>query len=160
MPRGVPNSRGELHSDDLPMREYAALDLTSPQGVLPIAMIESESDDVLPADYADRLAFNEEVLTIRLEPRSERNAPTVQDVSVNGDRRWLPIGTPLKIQRKFVEALARSQPFSVTTETGTAFEENPRNLIHKTPFRTAPFSVLRDPNPRGAAWLQKVSYEG
>jgi hypothetical protein len=159
MPRGIPNSR-ELHSDDVPMREYQALDLTNPQGVLPIALIESVDDDILPADQAARLAFNEEVLTIRLEPRSERNAPKVQDVAVNADRRWLPIGQPLKIQRKFVEALARSQPFSVTTETGTAFEENPRNIIHKTPYRTAPFSVLHDPNPRGAAWLQKVSYEG
>jgi hypothetical protein len=144
----------------MPMRQYEALDLTSPQGVLPIELIDSEPDDILPADQAARLAFNEEILTIRLEPRSERNAPTVQDVAVNGDRRWLPIGTPLKIQRKFVEALARSQPFGVTTETGTAFEENPRNVIHKTPYRTAPFSVLSDPNPRGAAWLQRVSYEG
>lgn len=160
MPRGIPNSRGELHSEDVPKRPYEVLDMTTSQVARPVGVIDSVDDDVLVSGQAERLAFNEEPIELRIEPRPERNAANVIDVAVNGDRRWLPVGRAIRIQRKFVEVLARAQPFSVTTETGTAMEETPRNLIHRTPFRAIPFSILHDPNPRGAAWLNKISYEG
>jgi hypothetical protein len=158
----VPNvstSPRELHSEDLAKRPYQVLDMTAPQVLSQVSLIESVDSDVLPESYADKLAFNEEPVELRIEPRPERNAAGVVDVSVNGDRRWLPVGIPIRIQRKFVEVLARAQPFNVATEHGTAMEENPRNLIHRTPFRAVPFSILHDPNPRGAAWLNKISYE-
>jgi hypothetical protein len=150
----------ELHSEDVPMRPYQVLDMTSPQAVRPTDIIQSVDDDVLRGTYAEQLAFNEEPVELRIEPGQQRNAPRVVDVSVNGDRRWLPVGVAIRLQRKFVEVLARAQPFSVTTEHGNATEENPRNMIHKNPFRAVPFSILHDPNPRGAAWLNKISYEG
>lgn len=163
MSRVAPTSTGnprERHIEDVPMRQYQALDMTSPQAVRPTDIIQSADDDVLIGTYADQLAFNEEPIELRIEPRPERNAARVVDVSVNGDRRWLPVGMPIRIQRKFVEVLARAQPFSVETDVGNATVDNPHNLIRKNPFRSIPFSVLHDPNPRGAAWLNKISYEG
>jgi hypothetical protein len=160
MARLSTNSARELHSEDIPLRPYQALDMTQPQAVRPTDIIQSVDDDVLIGTYAEQLAFNEEPIEIRLEPRQERNAPRVQDVSVNGDRRWLPIGVPIRIQRKFVEVMARAQPYGVETDVGNATVDNPHNIIHKRPFRAVPFSVLHDPNPRGAAWLNKISFEG
>jgi hypothetical protein len=163
MARVAPTSTGnpnEVHSGDVPIRPYQVLDMTSPQAVRSTDIITSVDDDVLQGTYADQLAFNEERLDIRIEPGRERNAAKAVDVSVNGDRRFLPVGVPITIQRKFVEVLARAQPFGVTTEHEDAHHENPRNITHRNPYRAVAFSVLHDPSPRGHAWLNKISYEG
>jgi hypothetical protein len=161
MPRGIPNASGrELHSEDAPLRPYKTIDMSKPQGLRAHDIIQSVDDDVLRGTYAEQLDFNEELLDIRIEPGNTRNAAPFERVQVNDDWRWLPVGIPVTVQRKFVENLARAQSFGVETEHGTAHEENPRNMIHKRPFRAVPFSILRDPNPRGAAWLNKISYEG
>ena len=160
MARGIPNNR-PTSTDDLAMRDYQVLDLTSP--MLPPAggeNIVSVESHALPPTHADRLAFNEEPIEIRLEPRAERNPRRVARVSVNGEIRWIPIGVPVRVQRKFVEVLARAQPFGVTTDVGNAMEANPHNRVIRTPFREYPFTVLKDPSPRGNAWLNKISYEG
>jgi len=151
----------ELHSESVPMRGLAVLDLTSPTAPLPMAgIIESVDADVLRMDQPEKLQFAEEPIDIRLEPGSERNAPKWVPVAVNGDVKWLPVGTPIRIQRKFVEVLARCQPYSVATRHGSTMEERPHNHVERTPYRAHPFTILSDPNPRGGAWLQKVSAEG
>lgn len=161
MPRGIPNAptAREVHTENMPIRGYQVLDMTSGQAIRPLA-IEPVDPEVLKADHAEKLVFNEDPLEIRLEPGRERNAPKVVDVAVNGERRWLPVGVPIRIQRKFVEVLARSQPFAVETRVGRADEEHPANDVLRNPFRQHPFTVLFDPNPRGVAWLNKISYEG
>jgi hypothetical protein len=149
----------EVFSENLPTRGFEPLDMTAPQAVRALETVSGIPDPMGFSSLADALAFNEEVLEIRLEPRAERNAPSMIDVSVNGDLRWLPIGVPIRIQRKFVEVLARSVTVGITTRHGTAHEDNPPNLIDKHPYRNAPFSVLKDPNPKGPAWLAKIIYE-
>ena len=159
MPRGVPNSR-PVSTENLAIRDPEVLDLTAPTFAPLVNGIESVDDEALPAQHADRLAFMEEPLVIRLEPSSERNAPRMARASVNGDTKWIPVGIPVKLRRKHVEVLARAQPFGVQTDTGTAMEANPHNRVVKTPYRRHPFTVIRDENPRGVAWLNKVTYEG
>lgn len=160
MPRGVPNNR-PISTENLAVRGYDVLDMTEPT-MMPVGdnIIETVEDGALPSSQADRLAFNEEPIEIRLEPRSERNAPRMIDVAVNGERKWIPVGVPVRLRRKFVEGLARAQPYSVATDVGTAMEATPHNHAIRTPYRLHPFTVLRDDNPRGAAWLNKVMYEG
>lgn len=164
MPRGVPNvmSRNELDSRDAPIRQYAVLDLSSPSAApMPDGqIIESIDGDMLPPSQADRLAFAEEPLDIRIEPGRERFAPTTVRLGVNGETKWVPVGTPVRLRRKFVEVLARSQPFSVRTDVGNAMVENPHNRLERQAYRQHPFTVLHDPNPIGANWLTKVMAEG
>lgn len=159
MPRGIPNNR-PIDTQNLAIAEPEVLDLTSPSFMPVVGAILPVEAGALPESQADRLAFMEEPMTIRLEPSSERNAPRFASASVNGDVKWVPVGVPVRLRRKHVEVLARAQPFSVRTDTGTAMEPNPHNRAIKTPFRRYPFTVLRDDNPRGAAWLNKVTYEG
>lgn len=160
MPRGVPNNR-PISTESLPVRGYDVLDMTEPtMQPTGAGFIETVEEGALAMSQADRQAFNEEPIEIRLEPRSERNAPTTVDVAVNGERKWIPVGIPVRIRRKFVEVLARAQPYSVETKVGTAMEERPRNEVVRTPYRLHPFTVLRDENPKGQAWLNKVMFEG
>ena len=159
MPRGVPNSR-PMSTESMPMQAPEVLDLTAPSAVPSIGVIETVGESALRMSQAEMLAFMEEPIEIRLEPSAERNAPRWVTASVNGDVKWIPVGVPVRLRRKHVEVLARAQPFGVTTETGTAMEANPANRVIKTPYRSHPFTVLRDENPRGQAWLNKVTYEG
>lgn len=159
MPRGVPNSR-PISTENLAIQGMDVLDLTAASVMPATGVIESVENGALPETQAERLAFMEEPIVIRLEPSHERNAPKTAQVSVNGDTKWVPVGVPVMLRRKHVEVLARAQPFGVQTETGTAMEANPHNRVVKTPYRRHPFTVLRDDNPRGAAWLNKVTYEG
>lgn len=149
-----------VSTHDLPIQQMQVLDLTEPMAQLPIETIDSVENSALPKDHAERLAFMEEPIVIQLEPTSERNPPKAVFVGVNGDKRWVPVGVPVRMRRKHVEVLARAQPFSVQTDVGTAFEARPHNRIIRTSNRRYPFSVLEDPSPRGRAWLNKVSFEG
>lgn len=158
MPRGVPNR--PMSTENLAIQSPEVLDLTAPMAMPDVAVIETVEESGLPTSQADKLAFAEEPIVIRLEPSSERNAPRYASVSVNGDTKWIPVGVPVKLRRKHVEVLARAQPFGVETQTGTAMEANPANRVIKTPYRRFPFTVLKDDNPLGAKWLNKVTYEG
>ena len=158
MARGIPNR--QVSTQNIEIRQPEVLDLTEASVTPETAGIEAVEEGALPAAHADRLAFMEEPMVIRLEPSSERNAPRTAMCGVNGDVKWIPVGVPVKLRRKHVEVLARSQPFGVQTQVGSAMVENPENRVVKTPYRRHPFTVLRDDNPRGAAWLNKVMYEG
>lgn len=125
-------------------------------------------EDVLKADYAAALAFNEEPITIRIERSAEKFAPSVVDCWCNGKGaevliggRWvetayLPVGVPVTTKRKYVEILARSKIDSVNTKIEDRESEKPRNLVERFTSSKSPFSVLEDKNPKGAAWLTSL----
>lgn len=111
------------------------------------------------AEEAER--FYNERLDIEINQTSDRNAPLFAEVGVNGHMVWFPRGTRINhVPRKFVEALARSQDHSYRTIQ----EKNPDadNQMRTTRVRATAygFSVLRDPNPKGRAWLERVMREG
>lgn len=125
-------------------------------------------EDVLQANYAAALAFNEEPITIRIERSAEKFAPNVVDCWCNGkgaemlvNGRWvetgyLPVGAPVTTKRKYVEILARSKIDSVQTKVEDRDSEKPINLIERFTSSKSPFSVLEDRNPKGAAWLTSL----
>lgn len=116
-------------------------------------------DKLLRSAELAQMAFMEEVLTIRIERGREKHAPTWVDVHVNGICQWIRIGEPQRVKRKFVEVLARSQPFSVETTHGTTAEERPQNTVRRSQFAQYPFSVIHDPSELGHEWLQRVYME-
>lgn len=160
MARGVPNNR-EIHTADMPIHKFNALDLTEPtfSGNL-MDNIEAVDPDLLPKTQEDRLKFYEEPMVIRIEPGRERNPQKLIPLEVNYDTKWVPIGVEVKLRRKYVDVLARMQPYTVRTDVGSAMEQNPHNRVERETYRAYPFSVLYDPNPNGPAWLSKVMQEG
>lgn len=117
-------------------------------------------DTPLHSSYYDDLAFMEEPVTIRLERSSEKYAPQLIDVYVNGVVKWIPVGQPVTIPRKYVEVLARAKPDSVQTMVGTPDDENPENRVVRYTSSKHPFTVINDANPRGYEWLTRTMAEG
>lgn len=153
-------TRREVHTGDMKTRQIPPVDLP----VAGVLVRENESL-VLPepnapmsdaAAYLAELAFNEEVLTIRLERSSEKNPPKFHDFHVNGVSEWVPVGVPHKLKRKFVEVIARAQPYDVQTEVVEEHGMDPMNRVLRNARMKYPFSVIHDPNPRGFDWLTKL----
>lgn len=105
--------------------------------------------------YAAHLAFMEEKMEIMVHESTDANAEPIVQVGVNGINQFFPRGEPVQCKRKFVEVLARARETSISTQTITT----DRDVINRINRHTAlryPFSVIRDENPKGAAWLKSV----
>lgn len=149
----------EVHSDDFTPAQRPDVDLSLDSD---LSIIRKNEDVIVDRvgnannDYFEELAFNEQELTIRLEPTQDKNAPLFVDVSVNGVTVWIPVNKPFKIKRKFVGVLA-----SCKTDAIDTFEKETHdgNTIPEMSRRTSirhPFSVIQDPDPRGYDWLIKL----
>ena len=154
--RPVGRPRKEQHSGDTPTRDVPSILMphTGP-------VVREAEDIVLPEaetrnDYLADLAFMEEVMTIRLERTAEKNAPRWHAFYVNGRPEWVPVGVPWKLKRKYVEVIARAQPYDVQTEVVEIMGQDPQNKIVRDARVKYPFSVVHDPNPAGPDWLAKI----
>ena len=171
--RGRPPKNREYSTADMPVGQLPPLKM--PNLDEPLIRVADEIEPVdtpLMTEHMKLLAFNEEPVTIRLERSGEKFAPTQVPVQVN-DRRaellidgkwiqigWLPVGQVITTKRKYVEVLARSKPIDIKTEHDDANVENPENRIVRYTRSRFPFSVIRDSNPLGAEWLQRIQMEG
>lgn len=146
----------ELHTEEVRGRAKPAINLQDS-----IADIRDNEELIIetnPMDmaYIDELAFMEEKITIRLEPSADRYSPKFIDVAVNGRVEWLEVGTPIKVARKYIEVLARAKSDTFITIAPNTNDENPVNMISRNTSQKYPFSVIKDPNPRGYQWLTTV----
>lgn len=142
----------EVHSEDLPKRHIPVIDTASTERDTEIIRLPEPNPK---QDYLDELAFMEEPVTIVLARPAEKHAPQAHCFRVNGEACWIPVGRRVTIKRKFVEVIARAQPYSVETEV-IQHEKHEENKIIRTASGRYPFSVLRDDNPRGFDWLSKL----
>jgi len=155
--------RQEIHSSDVPIEQKAPIADTKKY---------AEEGDVILADssipnkeWLDELAFNEEPVTIRIEPSAEKHAATAHPIWVNGkgaevfqNGQWqeigyLPTGRVLTIKRKCVAVLAGAKFDRISTEITDPEGERPNNQIRRFTSASVAFSVLKDENPKGGAWL-------
>lgn len=152
----------ELHTDDIGHEKKS-----------PIASRDDLIDEIVVApgqlhkDYLEALAFNEDPITIRIERSSEKFAPPVIECWVNGkgaevlingrwrELRFIPVGIPVTVKRKYVEVLAASKIDSIQTRV-IKEQESEYNLVDRSTSSRAPFSVLEDKNPKGAEWLTNL----
>lgn len=159
----VRRNRRELHMGDINIEQKAS-----------IGSIDDHKPDIILAepdtslDYLDLLAFNEEPVTIRLEPTPEKFASRWVPCWVNGkgaevlvNGKWiefgyLPVSQPLTIKRKYVEVLIRSKRDTIQTTVIERDNEDPQNMIERSTSSTAMFSVLEDRNPKGADWATEL----
>ena len=149
-----------MHTDDIKIKQK---DVVREREDLEGEIVEGPEQ--VQKSYLDALAFAEEPVTIRIERSSEKYAPKVIDLWCNGkgaevlqNGRWLelkvlPVGIPVTTKRKYVEILARSKVDTVNTRVGDERDERPINEIERYTSSRAPFSVIEDKNPKGAAWL-------
>jgi len=156
----VRRARTELHTDDIEIAQKPIIE--SRDDLIDEIVIAPE---VLQKEYQDALAFAEEPVTIRVERSSEKFAPKFIDLWCNGkgaellmNGKWvetkvIPVGVPVTTKRKYVEILARSKVDSIETHSGKKDEHSEINEIERHTSSKAPFSVIMDRNPKGAAWL-------
>jgi len=125
--------------------------------------IDIAQDNQFTAGWAADMAFLEEPVTITIHETSDPN-PEPVFLAVGGvgplenGVPWLPRGQDLTIKRKYVEALLRAK--KTTYGNKEIVQDGERIMVH--PAKTAlayPFSVVRDDNPKGAAWFKQIMYE-
>jgi hypothetical protein len=129
---------------------------------LKITLVSQQVTPVSEREFktqAENEAFMQEEIVIRLHPTSDKNAPPVVPVGCNGEQVWLPRGRPISIPRKFIESLARYETSftSVRTQDPNADEGFVNKASAAQPY---PFSVIRDENPKGRAWLERIMRGG
>jgi hypothetical protein len=158
--------RKEVHTDDIQIDQKPNIPDNTGDREDEIVIAEQLPDK----KFLDELAFNEEPVTIRLEPSSDKNAPTmipawnngkgceVWDSRLNQWQEWkyIPVGKVLTVKRKYVATFASAKYDSVSTVHGSTQEENPRNEIKRFTSAVASFSVIEDRNPRGVEWLNEI----
>lgn len=149
-----------------PPREFSNMDMPTRQldpvedGPREPDVIVADELELTNKQYLEELAFMEETLEVVLHKGSEKYSPLMEQVGVNGTQIWIPVDTPVALKRKYVEILARSQPIDITTESGESpGDELVFNRVKRNQRRNFSFSILKDPSPKGQAWLAKVMRE-
>lgn len=126
-----------------------------------IEVVKKELGDPLLMKKLDRLAFDMQKLTIHVHEVSDKNADQVFQLSVNGNPQTQAVlfrGKEAKVPRCLVEVMMRARPVRYGNEEsnvgGVQSYRNPsyRGFLY-------PFTVLKDPSPHGAAWLEKLRLE-
>jgi len=149
----------EVHSPELPITQPRVIHDSEDRDREVIVT----TDSVISRDYAAELAFMEEPVDILLHRGREKHAPTMYDFQINGRAIWIRVDTVTTIPRKYLAIIAQAQPFEVETETdkneGKGDNAPVINAIRRHQSSRYPFTVVKDANPRGSAWLQKVMRE-
>lgn len=109
------------------------------------------------SNYAKELAFMEEIVEVLVHESTDPSAPDPVEVGCNGRSVYFRRGIPMKIPRKFLEALARSKQTAIRTPEIVTSDGDRKTITRKSTHTTYPYSVLDDPNPRGAAWLRAIN---
>jgi hypothetical protein len=109
-------------------------------------------------DKAKNLAFMEEVVQVHIPITGAPNEELFIDVSNGGVKQFIERGRWQNVKRKFIEVLARAKAMRVTTPKYTDSEGNDSTRLVQTPALKYPFE-MRDKNPNGPVWLQRVLAE-
>jgi hypothetical protein len=106
------------------------------------------------SQQAQDLIFNEEFVEVMLHETTDENAENPVFTACNGVTQYFYRGVPQKVRRKFVAILATCKEHAVSTPEYTAGDGSRAMGIRRVSSLKYPFSVISDPNPRGAAWLK------
>lgn len=121
--------------------------------------IESEivtvAADGLDNSYAADLAFLEEPVEVMVHESTDQNAEPIVHVAVNGINQFFPRGEVVTCKRKFLGVLASAKTTAITVKN-VHTDNDVINRINKHTALRYPFSVVRDSNPKGAAWLKSI----
>lgn len=152
----------ELNTQELPLAQDKEVVLP-PSGSIAGALDELRTVEVhtqpLSTDYANALAFAEEKVTVMIHDDSDPNAENPVQVAVNGINQFFFRGQPQDVKRKYVEVLARAKRNRISTPEVTDGSGSRTNIVRQSSSLRYPFSVMFDPNPKGAMWLKNIMTE-
>ena len=162
--RRGPGRPRQIESEDFPVHQPPEIDASDlnfdPATRKPevIVMDAATAREIANGDYLAELAFAEEFMTIFLYRGQEEFAPDQYTFGVNGRQVDVPVETPVRVRRKYVEVIARSQPYKMRTVVIKPPENAENGQILNKWLRNQsaayPFHVVEDKNPRGALWLE------
>jgi hypothetical protein len=156
--------RKEIHTSDVKIEQKAPLIGDLPERAPEIVRAEQ----VIDKNYADELAFNEEPVTIRIAPSTEKNAARHIYCAVNGigcevwtNGQWvqmpyIPVAQNLTVKRKYIEVLIRAKKDEITTDHQDVGSEYIDNRVNRMTSAVAALSIVEDKNPRGGAWATEL----
>jgi hypothetical protein len=101
------------------------------------------------------LAFMDEFVEVIIPKTGNAHEEQFIDVGNNGRPQLIERGVWTKVRRKYVEVLARAKKDYITTPEYVDFQGNRAAKISKTPALLHNIE-MRDRNPDGYAWLQRV----
>lgn len=116
-------------------------------------------DKVLTCDKAEQEAFMNEMVTIMVHDSTDENAEPLIPVGINGRMQYFARGVPQRVRRCYVERLARAKKTSYSQNLDERLGEALYNTMRPHHALKYPFSVVEDPNPKGAAWLRNLLAE-
>lgn len=106
------------------------------------------------SQQAQELIFNEEMVEVMVHESTDTNAENPVFTSCNGVNQYFFRGQPQIVKRKFVGILASVKEHSISTPDYTAPDGSRAVGIRRTSSLKYPFSIISDPNKRGAEWLR------
>lgn len=113
-----------------------------------------ELSDPIVKEKVAMESFMTDMLTVNIQGSVDFRHSKIFPISVNGVTEVFRTGETKKVQRKFVEGLCRAKNTAYTNrevfdEKGVrAFVYDPRSGLRFG------FSVMHDPHPKGASWLE------
>lgn len=127
---------------------------------------ERETDIIIPADRARidseknaKLAFDQEMVTIRVHTTTDPTAPQRFELGVNGHMVVLERGKEYTLKRYLVEKLMRCKETTFRQEEATGPDgERQYKYIPQDALRFG-FTITRDDHPRSADWQRAILAE-
>jgi hypothetical protein len=151
-------ARKIVDSNDVETAQPSAVEFDTvyaPEGV-EVDIVTAPSNGGGDAAMFEELKFMEEVVEVMVHESTDENAVNPIFTAVNGVAQYFFRGTVQAVKRKYVNILASCKEHNISTPEYTAKDGSRAVGIRRTSSLKYPFSVISDPNPRGAAWLRSV----
>jgi len=104
----------------------------------------------------DELKFNEEFVEVMVHETTDKNAEDPVFTACNGVTQYFFRGQVQQVRRKYLAILASCKEHAIKTVEYTQADGSRATKIVRTSSLKYPFSVISDPNPRGAPWLRAL----
>jgi hypothetical protein len=167
--RRQPKAKSELTNLNFPIEQKPTLAMP------PIdEPVEREPEIIVAMDpieksSMDALAMAEDPITLLIHRSVEKFSPPTTDyIAINGipaeqlfrngwvRMGYLPRGKSFITKRKYVEVLARAKQDAINTTVIERDNEDPQNFVERITTSTMSFTILKDDNKLGAAWLEQL----
>lgn len=107
---------------------------------------------------AKEMAFMEEIVEVKIMATGNQNDELFVPIFNDGRPQYIMRGQWQKVKRKFVEVLARAKGEKLTTSEYRDSTGARATRINVIPSLQYPFE-MRDNNPDGQVWLQRILQE-
>lgn len=113
-------------------------------------------DRPLSMDKLETERFMAEKITVMVHESNDDSEDDMVPTWVNGRIQMFLRGQAQEVRRCFVEALARAKRTTYKQNLDERQGTAQFNTLHPRTALHYPFSVLHDPNPKGAAWIKNL----